>query len=157
MELTLPLSLADLLPHKPPMILLDGIHLCDAERIQCGSRSHLDPFNPMRHDNRLSVFAGVEYAAQAMALHARLTATGEKDFAQPRKGFLAVANKLRAHAFDLDEYKTPLLIEVIKLHGDFNSSQYRFAITVESRVILEGQLIAVMAEPDMDLPDPRAS
>lgn len=152
MDFPLHTHLADLLPHKPPMILLDSIHRFDAQTIQCGSQSHLNPHNPLRQKDRLSVFAGVEYAAQAMALHARLTAAAEKDFARPRRGFLAVANKLHAYVRDLDECRTPLLIEVTRINGDKNSSQYVFVITAETenRTLLEGQLIAVMAEPETD-------
>jgi predicted hotdog family 3-hydroxylacyl-ACP dehydratase len=142
--------LADLLPHKPPMVLLDGIQRYDSDSIACNSRSHLDPHNPLRQNALLSVFAGVEYAAQAMALHARLTADSASSVAPPRKGFLAVANKLQAHVRTLDEAQFPLTVTATRINGDQNSSLYGFTITADDRVLLEGQLIAVMAESETD-------
>jgi predicted hotdog family 3-hydroxylacyl-ACP dehydratase len=138
--------IASLLPHQPPMILIDKIDECWPEGLRCSSNSHLDPSNPLRQNGVLSIFAGVEYAAQAMALHARLTSNREREHAEPRKGFLASAKQLRAHARNLDDRMGRLSIEVNKLAGDDTSSLYLFAIAAAGHLLLEGQLMAVMAE-----------
>ena len=46
----------------------------NAERISCVSRSHRAADNPLRAGGRLGIACGIEYAAQAMAVHGALIA-----------------------------------------------------------------------------------
>jgi predicted hotdog family 3-hydroxylacyl-ACP dehydratase len=124
------------------MVLLDAIERWDSEAIVCTSRSHLAPNNPLRDDGRLSVYAGVEYAAQAMAAHTRLLTDSS---APPRKGFLAVASKVAAQADALDEYAETLTIEARVIAQNRDSSMYQFHISAQGKPILEGQLTAVLS------------
>ncbi|MCK7498102.1 MAG: hypothetical protein MZW92_50905 [Comamonadaceae bacterium] len=62
------------LPHGGHMCLLERLESFDAEAIRCRARSHRDADNPLRSNGQLHAVCGVEYAAQAMALHATLTA-----------------------------------------------------------------------------------
>lgn len=137
-------DLGSLLPHAEPMILLDSIEDWDDSKISCVSNSHLAVNNPLRQSGTLSIYAGVEYAAQAMAAHARLTAPPVDRHSLPRKGFLAVASKLSAQVQNLDQLATPLLIELEMLAANHDSSLYRFVISTAGQVLLEGQLMAVM-------------
>lgn len=137
---------ASLLPHAPPMVLLDTIVRWDSDGIVCLSRSHLAADNPLREGGHLSVFAGVEYAAQAMAAHNRLLAD---DGAPPRKGFLAVASKVTALAQNpdqgLDQWPETLAIEAWVMAQTRDSSMYQFRLSVEDKPVLEGQLTAVLS------------
>ena len=61
-----------MIPHTGAMCLLDGVLQWDTSTIQCVSRSHRDAHNPLRIDGRLPTLCGIEYAAQAMAVHGGL-------------------------------------------------------------------------------------
>ncbi len=60
------------LPHAGRMCLLDRLEAWDGDSITCFATSHRDAHNPLRRAGRLPAVAGVEYAAQAMALHGNL-------------------------------------------------------------------------------------
>jgi len=65
------------IPHHGPMCLLDEVIGWDAERITCTSSSHRSADNPLRARGRLGIACGIEYAAQAMAVHGALIAALE--------------------------------------------------------------------------------
>lgn len=62
------------IPHKGRMCLLDAVVSWDATRIRCRSASHRAPDHPLRAHGRLGIACGIEYAAQAMAVHGALVA-----------------------------------------------------------------------------------
>ena len=63
------------IPHRARMCLLDEVVSWDAARISCRAVSHRDPDHPLRAHGRLGVACGVEYAAQAMAVHGALASS----------------------------------------------------------------------------------
>lgn len=137
--------IAELIPHRAPMVLVDSITHWDSENIVCHSQSHLLGDNALRDNGVLSVFAGVEYAAQAMAAHARLISPPKTD-RPPRKGFLAVASKLTAVVAELDAVAAPLEISAHMLAHNADSSLYEFTLHAAGTLLLSGQLTAVMAD-----------
>ncbi|HEY7885675.1 MAG TPA: hypothetical protein VIC08_12100 [Cellvibrionaceae bacterium] len=139
--------IAELIPHRAPMVLVDSITHWDDKNIICHSESHLSSDNPLRDQGVLSVFAGVEYAAQAMAAHARLISPPKAD-GPPRKGFLAVASKLTATVAELDTVAAPLVINAHMLAHNADSSLYEFTLHAADTLVLSGQLTAVMTEPE---------
>lgn len=148
--LTAPIGYAEilaLLPHEEPMVLLAAIESWDTQAICCSAQSHLAIDNPLRQGGILSIYAGVEYAAQAQALHARLVAMAHDD-TPPRKGFVAVASRLEAQVRDLDEIVAPLLIELVQLAVNDQSSLYRFRLSAAGQPLLHGELLAVLAPID---------
>ena len=62
------------IPHKGRMCLLDEVLSWDATRIRCRSATHRTADNPLRAHGRLGAACGIEYAAQAMAVHGALVA-----------------------------------------------------------------------------------
>lgn len=129
------------------MVLVDSITHWDNENIICHSQSHLHPDNPLRDNGVLSIFAGVEYAAQAMAAHARLISPPNSN-GRPRKGFLAVASKLTAMAAELDAVAATLEISTHMLAHNADSSLYMFTLRAADTLLLSGQLTAVMADEE---------
>ena len=136
-------SIAELLPHQPPMVLIERVRDWDADFIECTSAGHHERHHPLRIDGELSVYAGVEYAAQGMAAHARLSARAHG--AAPRKGFVAVASKIRAQAQTLDCDPGELRIAVHCLTRNDASSLYRFEVHSPERELLAGQLTVTTA------------
>ena len=57
------------------MCLLDCVETWDEERIHCRASSHRAMDNPLRVCERLGTACGIEYAAQAMAVHGALLAS----------------------------------------------------------------------------------
>ena len=74
------------IPHHGRMCLLDEVIEWDAQHIRCRSATHRDPDNPLRSHGRLGIACGIEYAAQAMALHGALAAHGTLAAAAPSGG-----------------------------------------------------------------------
>jgi predicted hotdog family 3-hydroxylacyl-ACP dehydratase len=86
-------GLARLLPHRPPMVLVDGVEHADAER--CVARWTVPARSPWVEDGRLARAAFVEIAAQAAALHAGLAMSDSG--APPRLGYLGALSGFRVH------------------------------------------------------------
>lgn len=131
---------AELLPHVPPMVLIDKITSWDHTTVVCSADSHLHQDNPLRINGRLSAHAGIEYAAQAMAAHAKLRA-GETG--APRRGVVATASKVVAHVDTLDAVPAPLSISATRIADNGDSSLYEFRISAAEQLLLEGQLMVL--------------
>ena len=142
------LGIARLIPHSGAMCLLDGVLSWDETRIQCATASHRVQSNPLRRDDRLGILSGVEYAAQAMALHGVLAEGGATDptFVRARIGYLASLRALTCHTDRLDLLPGMLLVEVERLHGDAGSAIYGFVLRHEDRVVLNGRATVALKE-----------
>ena len=134
--------ITQLLPHGGAMVLLDEVVSHDEHRIACRARSHRDPANPLTHEGILPVWAGVEYAAQAMAAHFSLTAdvTGDATI-----GLLGGLRDVVCEAARLDDVVSPLLAEAERLARDAGGSIYGFRVAAEDdcRSLLHGRATVV--------------
>jgi predicted hotdog family 3-hydroxylacyl-ACP dehydratase len=128
------LELARLLPHQGAMCLLDAVDEWNAEAIVCRAVSHRDPQNPLRVDACLPAICGVEYAAQAMAVHGALVAPGN-----PRAGMLAGLRDVRVFAERLDDIHEDLSIGARKLISEGERMLYEFVVQADARVLLTGR------------------
>lgn len=134
--------IAGLIPHAGSMCLLEGVLECDAQRIRCISSSHRDPGNPLRTTNGLPALCGIEYAAQAMAVHGGMTA-GEAG-ARPRAGYLAGVRDVTCTVPRLDTLAAPLLVEAERLMGDGVNVMYQFRLSAAGEVVLQGRATVVL-------------
>ncbi|HVY16328.1 MAG TPA: hypothetical protein VHB27_13970 [Rhodopila sp.] len=133
--------IAALLPHGGAMCLLDSVTSLDAERILCLATSHLSASNPMRRNGRLGILCGVEYAAQAMALHAALTASA---VARPNRGYLAALRSVAFHRDRLDDVRDMLAVEATCLHQEMQRAMYGFSVRTGARPLLDGRAVVVL-------------
>jgi predicted hotdog family 3-hydroxylacyl-ACP dehydratase len=129
------------IPHQGRMCLLDAVEFFDQTRIRCSSRSHLLADNPLRAGGRLGAAAGVEYAAQAMAVHGALLAP---EAARPRSGYLAALRGLELLAERLDAGDTPLQIDAERISGDERTALYAFSVACAGAVLLRGRATVVL-------------
>ena len=139
----MPLTKADiarLIPHAGAMCLLDGVSAWDDASIRCTAISHRDPDNPLRDGGRLAAVCGVEYAAQAMAVHGGLVAGGKR----PTAGFLASVRDLTCHVGRLDDLAEDLTIEAEKLMGEGSGVIYGFTVRAGDRDLLSGRAAVVI-------------
>lgn len=134
-------AIAKLIPHTGSMCLLDGVVQYDAQQIRCVSRSHRDLDNPMRSGECLHALCGIEYAAQAMAVHGGMT--GEVG-ARPRAGYLAAVRDVQCHVSRLDQLESELIIEAEKLMGDDTRVMYQFTLRSGEIEVMRGKATAVL-------------
>ncbi len=133
-----------LIPHAGDMCLLDGVRSWNATNIQCVTTSHRLATNPLRRDGRLGILCGVEYAAQAMALHAALADSAAE---ASRGGYLASLRAVCCHVDRLDLIPGMILVEAERLLCEAGRAIYSFVLRDEDRLLLNGRA-AVVLEPD---------
>ena len=134
-------QIAGLIPHSGAMCLLDGVVEWDASRILCMSHSHRAADNPLRTDGSLPAVCGVEYAAQAMAVHGSLAG---KVGARPRAGYLASLRDVVCRRDRLDDLEGDLVVEAEHVAGDGAQVIYRFRLRVGEVEVLSGQALVVL-------------
>ena len=134
-------EIARLIPHAGAMCLLDGVLDWDGQRVRCVAHSHRDAANPLRLDARLHAIAGVEYAAQAMAVHGAWDAKFDN---KPRAGYLAALRDVACHRMRLDDLGDDLVIEAEKMMGDEARVIYQFAIHAGPEKIMSGRATVIL-------------
>lgn len=126
------------IPHAGAMSLLHEVVAWDVGSIECRARSHRDPANPLRSRAQLAAVHGVEYAAQAMALHGALL--GGEGAPSSRPGYIGAVRALELHAPRLDDIAGDLDIRAERLAGDESHALYSFAIRAGGRLLVEGRV-----------------
>ncbi len=134
-------EIAKLIPHAGAMCLLDSVLQWDATHISCLSRTHRDVDNPMRSDGQLPAMCGVEYAAQAMALHGGLSGMPG---GRPRAGFLVGLREVVCRHRRLDTFDGDLIIDAAQLMGDQGRVIYEFKLRVGATDLLSGRATVVL-------------
>jgi predicted hotdog family 3-hydroxylacyl-ACP dehydratase len=134
-------DIARLLPHSGNMVLLDAVVDHDASTIHCLAQRHHAADNPLRMDGRLPAWCGIEYAAQAMAVHQGLCA---ESGAQPSRGFLAVARDVMLTPTDLDGLPGDLHIHAEKIIAESGRSLYLFQLSSQGHTLLSGRVAVVL-------------
>jgi len=134
-------EIAALIPHTGAMCLLDAVRFWDDTTIVCAASSHRDPANPLATGGRLDTVCGIEYAAQAMAVHGGLTAKGGEC---PTAGYLASVRDVVRHTPCLDSIAADLEIIATKLGGDLAGALYAFTLRAGSETVLEGRAAVVL-------------
>jgi len=123
------------------MCLLDAVLEWSDALIVCRAVSHADPANPLRAEGRLGAAAGIEYAAQAMAVHGALVVG---DDAPPRQGYLTSVRSVSLHVARLDDLPGALAVRAERLSGDGNHILYQFSLAHAGRCLLEGRAAVVL-------------
>ncbi len=137
-------QIARVIPHSGAMCLLDGVLACDAQGIRCISGTHLDPGNPLRTANGLHALCGIEYAAQAMAVHGGMTAAAGEAGRRPRAGYLAGVRDVQCAVPRLDTLASPLTIEAERLMGDGVNVIYQFRLSAAGETVVQGRATVVL-------------
>jgi predicted hotdog family 3-hydroxylacyl-ACP dehydratase len=124
------------IPHAGKMCLLDAVLSWDATRIECRTSTHRDGDNPLRSHGRLGCACGVEYAAQAMAVHGALVAGRA---GAPAAGYLVGLRRVLLNVARLDDIETDLLVSGERIDGDATIVLYQFSVHNEVRSFLSGR------------------
>ncbi len=142
-----------ILPHQGAMCVLDAVTGCDAQRIVCRVTGHRDPSHPMRGPRGLGSACGIEFAAQAMALHAAMTMAGEGKDPLPA-GRLASVRDVVFDVGRLDDVEHDLQIRATLLSGDPLSAMYAFEIEAAGRRLVSGRASVLIRPPGGPAPVP---
>jgi predicted hotdog family 3-hydroxylacyl-ACP dehydratase len=134
-------GIAALIPHSGRMCLLDAVMQWTPTSIRCVSRQHRALDNPLRSHGRLGAVCGVEFAAQAMALHGRLCA-GSAD--APRHGYLASLRQLACRCDRLDLFAGELIIDAERLAGDERQALYQLMLSCDDCELVSGRAAVIM-------------
>jgi predicted hotdog family 3-hydroxylacyl-ACP dehydratase len=128
-------EIRELIPQTGSMSLLNSVEKWDTKSIVCTAISHLDPENPLRSRGRLNIVSGVEYAAQAMAVHYALCSS------MPCKlGYLGAVTEMDYSIARLDTVSDLIEISAQLIFSHGQGLIYRFKITSGGDTIMTGRV-----------------
>jgi predicted hotdog family 3-hydroxylacyl-ACP dehydratase len=136
--MTLPLPLppvGDVVPHKPPMLLLDRVVSFATDAVTC--QVTIAAGSPFVEDGRVPAVIGIEYMAQCVAAFAGLTARAEGR--PPRIGFLLGCRELvlQTDAFTVGD---TLTVEARRTWGDNDLGNFACLVQRNGQTVASGTL-----------------
>lgn len=134
--------IANHIPHQGTMCLLKKVQSWDNEKIVCVADSHRVQDNPLRAHGKLGIACGIEYAAQAMAVHGALLAPANSE--RPKVGYLVSVRNTIMSVTRLDEIAHDLLITAVCMMANESNMLYHFTLTANDQVLLEGRATVVL-------------
>lgn len=129
------------IPHQGRMCLLDRVLSWDEQQVCCVAQGHQAADHPLRAEGRLGIAVGIEYAAQAMAVHGVLLAGGGHPLGV---GYLTSVRNVCLHADRLDDVPGELTVRATRLSGDDALILYQFDLTAGDRCLIEGRASVVL-------------
>jgi predicted hotdog family 3-hydroxylacyl-ACP dehydratase len=132
----------ELVPQQGAMCLLEEVLQWDATSIACRATSHRSASNPLRTADGLAAVAGVEYAAQAVAVHGNLTS---EDSRGPQLGYLAALRDVICSVERLDIENGDLVVRANQVAAESGRLLYDFRVESGGRELLRGRLSVVLA------------
>jgi predicted hotdog family 3-hydroxylacyl-ACP dehydratase len=138
--------IVELVPHKPPMLLLDRVLSYSTNFVSCEVEIRTD--SPFVRDGAVPAIVGVEYMAQCVAAFAGLSA---RDKGEPaRIGFLLGSRDLRVDA-DAFVVGDRLTIEARRDWGENDLGSFACRVYRGAAVLVHGRL-TVYQGPLPELP-----
>lgn len=134
------------------MCLLDKVESWDLDHVRCRTARHRDNDNPMRAAGRLGAAGGIEFAAQAMALHGALMATmldAPKVSPPPKAGLLVSVRNVQLNVTRLDDIEDDILVEATRVSGDDRNVIYDFTLCDIARILVTGRATVIL---DAEIP-----
>ena len=127
--------IAEVVPHRPPMLLLDRVLSFDGARVVC--ELCLAPNSPFAQGDEVPAIVGLEYMAQAAAAGAGLSA---RDKGGPaRIGFLLGCRNLTI-AVDSFRVGDRLIVEARRTFGEKDLGSFACQVRRGDDVLVEGAL-----------------
>lgn len=121
------------------MCLLHEVLERDDEYIRCRAVNHRDYEHPMREDTGLAAISGIEYAAQAMAIHGAICSGSVFT-----SGVLAAVRNVTLHVERLDNLDDDLIVTARKLLDLSGRLMYEFELHAGTRELLRGRATVVL-------------
>jgi predicted hotdog family 3-hydroxylacyl-ACP dehydratase len=133
-------AIARLVPHHGAMCLLEEVLEWNESAIACRAVSHRDPANPLRAAGALPALAGIEYAAQAVAVHGGLVRNSKK----PGIGYLAALRDIICSVERLDTEPGDLVVRATQVAAESGRLLYDFRVESGGSELLKGRLSVVL-------------
>lgn len=130
------------IPHSGDMCLLHSVIAWDQNSIRCDARSHYCLDNPLRFNRQLSAICGVEYAAQAMAVHGALI--DPVDSNHPRIGYLVSIRHTKVNVARLDTIVEPLMLSAECLTASSQNMMYEFTVATHEQILITGRAAIIL-------------
>ncbi len=144
-------EIARRIPHQGSMCLLERVASWDMDRITCEATSHLDAHNPLRAHGRLGAACGIEYAAQAMAVHGALVAEAQAGSpaqpaasGTPKAGYLVSVRGVTLHVPRLDDLASALTVQAERSSGNAGSILYGFTLHAGATLLVSGRAVVML-------------
>ena len=134
--------IAGRIPHQGDMCLLDKVEAWDVMNISCVASSHRDSDNPLRAHGQLGIACGIEYAAQAMAVHGALSAPA--DSPRPKVGYLVSVRGVNMYVSRLDDIAADLWVAATCIMANESNMLYEFTVSADDQILLEGRATVVL-------------
>ena len=135
-------EIEQLIPHAGAMVLVDRVESWSPTGIVCSSRSHHRSDNPLRRDGVLSSACGIEYGAQAMAIHGALVS--RVGGGAPRAGLLVSLRDVVLAEGRLDVAEGELSICAEQVRRDRRSATYVFRVGSPDGELTSGRATVVL-------------
>lgn len=132
-------TLCEMIPHHGSMCLLDSVIEWNETSISCRAISQCEPHNPLRKDDALAAINGVEYAAQAMAVHGTLL---DRTADKAGVAYLAALRGVTLHCDTLHQYPE-MILQCQRLGGDSSGFIYTFQVSNDKTLLLEGRATVI--------------
>ncbi|QEX16498.1 thioester dehydrase [Hypericibacter terrae] len=142
----------DLLPHKPPMVLIDAVRAWGEGRLEAtvAVRPGISFFVP---EQGVPAYVGMEYMAQACGAYAGLQAMAAGE--PVRVGLLLGTRRYLAQVGWFEPGQA-LDIKIVELFRDGSIGMFDCRIEHEGRTLATAQLSVYLLEPGAPLPGPAA-
>lgn len=135
-------ELEELLPHRPPMVLLD--HLLEYDETSATARASIRPDTPLVENGSVSAVLALEQMAQATAAFMGLRARAR---ARPVGiGYLLGARELELHV-DRFEVGDVVLVRVRHAWGEGDLAMFECEVEREGRVVAEATINVLSSVP----------
>lgn len=134
-------EISGMIPHAGAMCLLEGVLDWDRQRIRCLATNHRSADNPLAVDGALHAVCGLEYAAQAMALHGVLSGVVGP---LSRAGYIVSVRDMAWRTERLDRVPEDLTIEAELLAASDALVSYRFTLSASDGELVSGRAVVIL-------------
>lgn len=117
------------------MSLLHCVLNWDNQHIQCQALAPLTTDHPLRDEGQLVSLIGIEYVAQAIAVHGALRHPRHA----PSPGMLTAVHHVQWYAAQLDCHQQPLEIEATQVAEVVQACRYQFRVRSGGNLLLSGE------------------
>ena len=133
-------AISRLVPHGGAMCLLHEVLSVTPAGIVCRAVNHRDPSHPLREEGGLSAVCGIEYAAQAMAVHGAMRQGGRS-----ARGVLAALREVVLHAGRLDDIAEDLVVSASTSAEQGRYLVYEFELLAGARALVSGRATVALS------------
>lgn len=140
-------TLDELVPHRPPMVLLDAIESFDAEERRLVARVSPGEGSPFFSDGAVPNWVAIEYMAQTAAALAGCWDRTTRPDSPPRPGLLLGTRRLTL-GLDAFEAGRTYLVTAVNEFNDDEAASFSCSISDDSGAVVASAVLSAYRPPD---------